>query len=112
MLDSTSGVEGFRIMSEKGIQREDDRILVVDDDAGIRESLGHSLQMEGYSVQCACGYEEALRSLRQSGTLLAMVDLRMPGRSGIDLVREIRRQGRSLPIIVLSGLSTPSEAAE
>jgi two-component system response regulator AtoC len=85
-------------------------ILVVDDEVGVREFLRQSLRGEGYAVECASNYMEALDFLPQACLVLA--DMKMPGRNGIDLIREIRRTGLDVPVIVCSGLSTPSEAAE
>ena len=81
-----------------------DRVLVVEDDLGIRKALQMNLQLEGYEVQTAEDGEEALRLCAQAPGLpdLVLVDLMLPRLSGLDVIRELRIRDQDLPIIVLS----------
>ena len=66
------------------------RILVVDDEAGIRESLEVLLSLENYAVKTAANGEEGLRMLDQSNFDLVLLDLALPGQSGLELLPQIQ----------------------
>jgi two-component system alkaline phosphatase synthesis response regulator PhoP len=83
-------------------------VLVVDDDAAIRTVVRWRLDDEGFRVVEAEDGPSALRRIRDDGPALVVLDLSLPGLSGLDLLRKVRsgRTGRSdTPIIVLSGRS-------
>jgi two-component system alkaline phosphatase synthesis response regulator PhoP len=83
-------------------------VLVVDDDAAIRTVVRWQLDDEGFRVVEADDGPSALRRIRDDGPALVVLDLSLPGLSGLDLLRKVRsgRTGRSdTPIIVLSGRS-------
>jgi DNA-binding response OmpR family regulator len=89
-------------------------ILVVDDEPEVRSYLEMSLRCEGYAVETAATGEEALASLRNVSPPLSAVllDIIMPGRDGIDTLREIRSMNTDLPVIMVSGLSSPLNVVE
>jgi two-component system response regulator MprA len=80
------------------------RILVVDDDAAVRESLGRALRLEGYDVELAGGGSEALERLEGNGDDpdLVVLDVLMPDVDGIDVCRRLRRMGSRLPVLMLT----------
>ena len=78
-----------------------ERILVVDDEVGIRELVGTYLRNEGYTVDEAVDGETALARLRQHRPDLVVLDLRLPGIDGYDVLREIRRDS-AVYVIVLT----------
>jgi two-component system, OmpR family, KDP operon response regulator KdpE len=78
-----------------------ERILVVDDEAQITRVLRTALSAQGYNVRTANDAEEALVLIDEWPPDLIMTDLMMPGLSGVDLCRRVRKKG-STPIIVLS----------
>ena len=78
-----------------------ERILVVDDEAGIRELVGSYLRNEGFEVDEAVSGEEALARFGQGGHDLIVLDLRLPGLGGLDVLREIRRTS-AVYVIVLT----------
>lgn len=78
------------------------RILVADDDPGIRQTLGIALTRAGYEVVAARDGKEALRLWRDGGADLVITDLHMPDRNGLELLMELRRESPSLPIMVMS----------
>jgi two-component system alkaline phosphatase synthesis response regulator PhoP len=83
-------------------------VLVVDDDAAIRTVVRWQLDDEGFRVVEADDGPSALRRIRDDGPALVVLELSLPGLSGLDLLRKVRsgRTGRSdTPIIVLSGRS-------
>lgn len=88
------------------------RILVVDDEAGIRELLSKTLALAEYDVDLAAGGQEALERLRRAPCDLLITDLKMPGVDGLTLIREARRFMPQLPIIIITGYSTEASAIE
>ena len=86
-------------------------ILVVDDEAILRESLSRTLQRTGYSVVTAGSAEEAL-ALLEGGTHVRTVitDIKMPGRSGLDLVEEIQHSTPQLPVVLITAHGTIESA--
>ncbi|MEM9177202.1 MAG: sigma-54 dependent transcriptional regulator [Myxococcota bacterium] len=89
-----------------------DRILVIDDDEALRESLELILSAEGYAVLTAdCG-EAALDLVESSPVDAVLCDLRMPGLDGFDLLPQISRQLPGVPIILMSAHGTDDLAVE
>jgi two-component system, OmpR family, response regulator MprA len=80
------------------------RILVVDDERAVRESLRRALELEGYSVDLAgTGDEALLRLERQQAVPDAIVlDVLMPGTDGLEVCRRLRRSGNRTPILMLT----------
>lgn len=87
-------------------------ILVVDDDRVLRESLCRAFARRGFEVRGAADYDEAVVSASQKPPELAVVDLRMPGGSGLDLVRVLRAQDAAMRIVVLTGYGSIATAVE
>ncbi|MCB1183252.1 sigma-54-dependent Fis family transcriptional regulator [bacterium] len=78
------------------------RILIVDDEATIRESLRESLQAEGYDAEIAESGEEALARTHREVYDLVVTDLRLPGVSGLEILQALRNQGNSTPVIMMT----------
>ena len=79
------------------------RILIVDDEKGIRESLTIILEMEGFEVSSAEDSSRALNILNQNGGFDYIIsDIRLPGANGIELLREIRQKGNTSVVIMIS----------
>ncbi|MEZ5937255.1 MAG: response regulator transcription factor [Hyphomonadaceae bacterium] len=77
---------------------------MVDDDAGVRETVADFLEMEGYQVRQAANVQQARNSIAGGAPDLVLLDLNMPGGDGLSFAAEIRG-GSSLPIIIISGKS-------
>ena len=77
-------------------------ILVVDDDASIRQTVREILDLEGYPVETAADGREALRVVERAGPSLVLLDMRMPELDGWGFAREIRERGIELPILVMT----------
>ena len=88
------------------------RILIVDDDEALRESLELILSAEGYSVLCADRGETALEVIEHSSVDAVLCDLRMPGIDGFDLLPQISRLLPGVPIILMSAHGTQDLAIE
>jgi excisionase family DNA binding protein len=90
------------------------RVLVVDDEEGIRDLLSRTLAMAEYEVDTSADGRAALDRLRAMGDeyKLMIADLRMPGMDGLTLIREARQISPTLPIIIITGYSSESSAIE
>ena len=87
-------------------------MLVVDDESSIRELLAKTLALAEYDVDTAPDAATALDRVRAAVYDLMIADLKMPGMDGLTLVREARRLGARLPVIIITGYSSESTAIE
>lgn len=87
-------------------------LLVVDDDEVYRERLMRALGERGFEVRGAGHAEEALASARQDSPEFAVVDLRMPGLSGLEVVRELASIDPTTKTVVLTGYGSIATALE
>ncbi len=78
------------------------RILVIDDEPDIRESLEALLSEEGYHVELAANATEGLKRLESSSYDLVLLDLMMPDKSGMQVLEEIRARDRETPIFLIT----------
>jgi DNA-binding response OmpR family regulator len=78
------------------------RVLVVDDDPSIREALDRALRLEGFGVSTRPDGEGALAAVDEAVPDVMVLDVMMPGISGVEVVRRLRGGGHALPICVLS----------
>jgi len=78
------------------------RILIIDDEAAIRESLETLLALEGYAVETAVNGEEGLERIEEKFYDLILLDLALPGRSGLEILPLIRERHPSLPVIMIT----------
>ena len=90
------------------------RVLVVDDEASIREMLTRTLAYGAYDVETLSDARAALARLRESPDDydLLIADLKMPGMDGLALIREVKQLPRQVPIIIITGFSSESAAIE
>ncbi|MFD3374993.1 MULTISPECIES: response regulator transcription factor [unclassified Streptomyces] len=77
-------------------------VLVVDDDPGVRQALDLGLGLEGFTVRLAEDGETALEQVAVRPPSVIVLDVTMPGLSGVDVVRRLRAVGRTLPVCMLS----------
>lgn len=87
-------------------------ILLVDDDERLRSRMARAFEERGYEVQQAEGYDDAIAIARRESTELAVVDLRMPGKSGLELVRDLHRIDPATKIVVVTGYGSIATALE
>ena len=88
------------------------RILVVDDEASIRDLLSKTLALAEYDVDLAPDGRTALDRLRIIPYDLLITDLKMPGVDGLTVIREARRLRADIPVIIITGYSTEASAIE
>jgi two-component system response regulator MprA len=78
------------------------RVLVVDDDKAVRESLRRSLEFNGYDVVMAADGAEALAGIASAAPDIVVMDVMMPRLDGIEATKALRKAGNDLPILVLT----------
>src|SRR3984893_14358232 len=88
------------------------RILVIDDEAAIRDSLRMTLEYEGYEFFGAATGQEGLALAEREAPDLVLLDVKMPGMDGIEVLERLRNMNESLPVVVVSGHGTISTAVE
>jgi len=77
-------------------------ILVIDDDAGIRESLSLILGDAGYQVDTVESGEQGIERVRNNKYDLIFLDIKMAGMNGIETLREIRKMGKKIPVYIIT----------
>lgn len=87
-------------------------ILLVDDDEILRNRLARAFVERGYDVRVAANVDEAMQLARQDSPEFAVVDLRMPGKSGLELVRDLHRLDDAIRIVVLTGYGSIATAVD
>ncbi|AGC48858.1 Fis family DNA-binding response regulator [Myxococcus stipitatus DSM 14675] len=90
-------------MSHTGGDGHRPSLLLVDDDATLRERLARAFRERGWDVTTAGNHEEALAAAKRESPEYAVVDLRMPGRSGLEVVKDLLAVDASTRAIVLTG---------
>jgi len=89
------------------------KVLVVDDERAVRESLRRALELEGYEIELAADGQEALYRLDSEAQPDALVlDVLMPGVDGLEVARTIRRSGNRLPILMLTARTQVEDRVE
>jgi excisionase family DNA binding protein len=88
------------------------RVLVVDDEASIRDLLAKTLALAEYDVDVAADGRSALERMRLYPYDLLIADLKMPGMDGLAVIREAKRYKADLPVIIITGFSTEASAIE
>ncbi|GAA4466575.1 response regulator transcription factor [Novipirellula rosea] len=83
-----------------------DSILLVDDTLVLRERLSLAMQQRGFRVEMAADFDQAVEVFSQRPTDLAVLDLRMPGKSGLELLRKLLQMKPSTRVILLSGFGS------
>jgi len=88
--------------AERGDPVSKPLVLVVDDQPGVRRLLFEAFHDDGFEVELASGGAEALRKLRYVHPAVVLLDLRMPGLSGLDTLREIRERMPDLKVVIMT----------
>ncbi len=85
-------------------------VLIIDDEAEIRESLQTLLELEGFAVETAATGETGLQRIGEHPFDLILLDLTLPGRNGMEILAEIRAHETSLPVIMITAFGTVENA--
>jgi CheY-like chemotaxis protein len=83
------------------------RIMIVDDDQDLAESLAELLGIHGYTVDIACNGQEAVERVRKDDFDLTFMDVRMPVMNGVDSFFEIRKMKPSAKVVMMTGFKEP-----
>lgn len=78
------------------------RLLVIEDDVTLRESLAQKLTAAGFAVEQAADGKEGLYYAQEYPIDLAIIDLGLPGMSGLDIIKQVRAEGKTYPILILT----------
>ena len=105
-------LEAFLDRSGPGGRTEGPLVLVVDDDAGLRELIRVSLSVDGYSVREAASAEEALAAIEDTAPDLVLLDVVMPGVDGWQMLQRMQERHGSIPVIMFSGKVDEQSAAD
>jgi len=76
------------------------RVLIVDDEEGIRLLYKEELEEEGYEVELASSGEEALKKLDSGQMDMVLLDIKMPGMDGVEVLRKLKEKYKELPVIL------------
>jgi len=87
-------------------------ILIADDEPGIRSSLQKLLEFESYRVLLAADGQTALDRLRDRPVDMALIDIKMPGMDGLEVLAQIHQESPGLPVVIVSGHGTIQTAVE
>jgi DNA-binding NtrC family response regulator len=85
-------------------------VLIIDDEAEIRESLQTLLELEGFAVETAPSGEDGLQRIGEHPFDLVLLDLTLPGRNGIEILEDIRSHDAHLPVIMITAYGTVENA--
>jgi len=87
-------------------------VLIVEDDTVLRQRLARAFRDRGYEVREALDYDSAIESARRDTPEFVVVDLRMPGRSGLDVIRDVKALDPTTTVVVLTGYGSIATALE
>ncbi|MFP4472694.1 MAG: sigma-54-dependent transcriptional regulator [Candidatus Omnitrophota bacterium] len=87
-------------------------VLIVDDEPLIRESLYESLRIDGYRAHMAPTAEEAMDMIRKMDISIVLTDMKLPGRSGLDLISDIKLYNEDIEVILITGFGSIDTAVE
>ena len=88
------------------------RILVVDDEEGIRHLYQEEFEEEGYEVELAEKGEEALKKISKAKPDVVILDLKMPGMGGLEVLKKVKRLDIDIEVIILTGNATFENAVQ
>lgn len=88
------------------------RILIVDDNFSLREQLSRAFRRRGYEVATAVDYDSAMELAKQQSFDQAVLDLRMPGPSGLELLRDLRALQPTVRAVILTGFGSIANTVE
>src|SRR5262249_57117428 len=86
-------------------------LLLVEDKSELRAMLKKALERSGYTVEEAADGSSAIQKVRSRRYLLVVTDLKMPGASGLDVLRETKAADSTIPVIILTAFASVEEAA-
>ena len=88
------------------------RVLIVDDEKAIRWSLGEALRNEGYDVAEAENGKTAIKSFRDDPADIVILDLKLPDKNGLDILKTLKKEDADLPVIMMTAYGEVETAVE
>ena len=82
------------------------RVLLVDDEAIVRDSVSEWLKNDNYDVECACNGEEAINHVKAARFDTAVVDLKMPGMDGMEVMKRLKQSAPQILVIIITAYGT------
>jgi len=92
--------------------RRDETILIVEDDRSLREGLAMNFQLRGYRVLTAADGDEGMRAAFDERPSLIILDISLPGPSGLEILSELRARAERVPVLILSARDTTDNKIE
>ena len=83
------------------------KILIVDDEPIVLDSCKRILEVEGHAVTVVRSADAALKAISAERFALVLMDIKMPSRDGLSLLREVKEKWPDIPVIIMSGYATP-----
>jgi len=94
------------------METKNKHVLIVDDEISICEVIGQYLKKNGYDVSLASSGEDAVELLAKNSIDLIITDIKMPGMSGVDLLKHVKQEHQTLPVLMTTGFPTLDTAIE
>ncbi len=88
------------------------KVLIVDDEEIIRDSLSEWLENEGFLIITAENGMEALKKFQAEHPVVAVVDIKMPGMDGVTLLKKIKEKNKNIPVIMMTAFATVENAVQ
>src|SRR5277367_1652941 len=110
MSEAAVIARGFMSSTTGGGSSPAGSVLIIDDEAEIRESLQTLLEMEGFEVETAVSGEDGIAQMGDRPFDLVLLDLTLPGRNGMEILSEIRSNDSRLPVIMITAYGTVENA--
>jgi len=88
------------------------KILIVDDEPFAMNILGQELSDRGYAIETAKDGQGALRKVESSRPDLILLDYMMPGMTGLDVLKELRKRGNHIPVVIMTAYGSIDRAVE
>ena len=108
-MDTTLDTRNTLAAEDKmNAERSPFSVLIVDDDAGLRDTLRHMVASVGYRVDCAEDARAAIESVGKHAPDIIITDIYMPAGDGFELLNWLRNHGMTIPVIAMSGSSSSS----
>ena len=102
----------MKTIGKRPAESGSESILVIEDDRALRRGLAMNFELRGYRVMTASDGEEGIKRAFDSGPDLIVLDITLPGFSGLEILSELREKGRDVPILILSARGTTDNKIE
>jgi two-component system, OmpR family, alkaline phosphatase synthesis response regulator PhoP len=102
----------MKTIGKRPAESRSESILVIEDDRALRRGLAMNFELRGYHVMTASDGGEGIKLAFDSGPDLIVLDIMLPGFSGLEILSELREKGRDVPILILSARGTTDNKIE